>query len=99
LIINYDTQISKEWILKKLNQDNTLFINALKEFKINLSSRRNIDIYERVLINILSLMLVTNKIICFNDCLKYISKKNLRYFNKNIIPYLKSRNFLMFVKS
>jgi hypothetical protein len=64
-----------------------------------LSSHKNIDIYEHVLINILSLTLVKHKIICFNDCLKYISKGNLRYFNKKSIPYIKSQNFVLFVKS
>jgi hypothetical protein len=98
-VINHDTKMELGWLHQHFDQNNTIFLKTLEKFNINLTSLNYLNIYEQTLVNILSSMLIQNKLIIFNDCLKYVTKEHLVWIKKVVIPYLKEDNFVLILEN
>jgi hypothetical protein len=94
-VINYDTKIERAWVYQHFDQQNTIFLQTVNKFNINLTSIKPPNIYEQTLINVLAAMLIKNKLIILNNCLHYVSKEHLEWIKKVVIPYLKVNNFVL----
>lgn len=94
-VINYDSKIERSWIYQHFDQQNKIFLQTIRKFNINLTSVNALNIYEQTLINILGVMLVKNKLIILNDCLRYVSHNNLLWVKQVVVPYLRENNFLL----
>lgn len=74
-----------------------IFLDFIKKFQFPLldDSYQKLNIEYLQIINVMSCLLLQNKIIIFNNCFKYIHYRVLEYIKVNVIPYIQSRNFII----
>ncbi len=93
-ILNLNQKINSNVLLTNFNSNKEL-INFIKNTKFDICNINDDEIGKTQTINILSCLQLKNKIIYFNDNMRYIDKKIKTYINKNIIPIIKNNNFLI----
>jgi hypothetical protein len=74
-------------------------IEGLKLFQINLLNKPVRSIQEQTLLNLLYLTFVKDKLIVLDDNLRYLTKQQLQWVNKVLIPYVKESNFVLLTQS
>jgi ABC-type bacteriocin/lantibiotic exporter with double-glycine peptidase domain len=93
-ILNKDQKINKNILLNNFNTNKEL-INFIKKTKFDICNINDEEIEKTQIINILACLRLKNKIIYFNDNMRYINKDIKKYITKNIVPIIKNNNFLI----
>jgi hypothetical protein len=77
---------------------NHILVEFIKQTKFELTNLCDDDFQTSQLINVLSCLLLNNKIIIFKNDFKFINKKYQPYIYRMILPYIKKNNFIIFIK-
>lgn len=91
--INPDSKIPAEYLLKT----NIMVLkDLLSYFNINLM-KTSFTINEQQIINFMFAYIQSSKIICFNDCFRYLTKEQKEYIDKLIKEKVSKENFVFYI--
>ncbi len=91
--INPDSKIPAEYLLKT----NIMVLkDLLSYFNINLM-KTSFTIHEQQIINFMFTYIQSSKIICFNDCFRYLTKEQKEYIDKLIKEKVSKENFVFYI--
>jgi len=93
IYINSSTKIPIDLIFMNCKNDHTLFVNIIKDLKLNLSSSIE-DIHQQQLINFLYVCLSKNKIIYLDNAFNTL-KDNEKKYVLSKIKIIKNTNFII----
>lgn len=97
--LNNHTSIEPKWLIEKLSDKKDVVIEGLKLFQINLVSNVSYSLKQQILLNLLYLPYLENKLIFIEDILSVLTKQQLQWIYKHLIPYVKQKNFVLISNS
>ncbi len=96
--INPDSKIPIEYINENISKNSMLASELLRTFNIRLN-KRNFSLHEQQIINLMFACFQNEKIICFNDCFRYLSNEEKTYIKKKITDVISQNNFIFFINN
>lgn len=96
--INPDTKISVEYIKENISRNTMLASDLLRFFNISLN-KKTYSLREQQILNFIFVCFQNEKIICFNNGFKYLTKRENMYVKKKIKELISQNNFIFFINN
>lgn len=96
--INPDSKVPIDYIKQNISKNQGLASDLLRKFGINLN-KAYFSLHEQQIINFIFACFQNDKIICFNNCFKYLTKQEKSFVKQKINDLINENNFIFFINN